>query len=261
MRKIVIIGVLISLLVGCSSVLLTGRKQLNLVSDSEIQAMSLTQYQSFLNSSDVVISGTNTVLVKKVGRKIAQAVEHYMKLNGQSQEVKNYHWEFNLVKGQQANAFCMPGGKVAVFEGILPYTQDETGLAVVLGHEVAHAIAKHSNERLSQQMLMQYGADLTDLLLTQKSTITRQTIATLYGIGAKVGIALPNSRKQELEADRLGLIFMAMAGYNPQKAIDFWQRMSAKGGSQSDFLSTHPSDSRRIAHIQKRLPEALKYCK
>ncbi len=261
MRKIVIIGVLVLSLVGCSSVLLTGRKQLNLVPDSEIQAMSLTQYQSFLNSSDVVTSGSNAFLVKKVGRKIAQAVESYMKMNGQSQAVKNYKWEFNLVKGQQANAFCMPGGKVAVFEGILPYTQDETGLAVVLGHEIAHAVAKHSNERLSQQMLMQYGANITSLLLTKKSAITQQTIGTLYGIGAKVGVALPNSRKQELEADRLGLIFMAMAGYNPREAVNFWKRMSANGGSQSDFLSTHPNDGKRIANITKRLPEALKYYK
>ena len=156
----------------------------------------------------------------------------------------------------------MPGGKVVVFEGILPVTMDETGLAVVMGHEIAHAIAKHSNERLSQQMLAQYGAALTDMLLANKTAATRQTINILYGIGAEVGVILPYSRKHEYEADRLGLIFMAMAGYDPNQAVDFWQRMSANGsGSLFEFLSTHPTDEHRIAKMKECLPEALGYVK
>ncbi len=261
MKKIVIISALLFALMGCSSVMLTGRKQLNIVSDSEIQAMSLTQYKTFLNSSKVVSTGQNAILVKKVGAKIARAVEKYMAMNGYSAQIKNYKWEFNLIRDKQANAFCMPGGKVAVFEGILPYTQDETGMAVVLGHEIAHAVARHSNERLSQQMLLQMGGNLAGVLLSKKSRATQQAVGTLYGVGTKVGVALPNSRKQELEADRLGLIFMAMAGYNPRKASAFWQRMSAKGGNQSDFLSTHPNDGKRIKNINANLKEALKYYK
>lgn len=250
---------LLMLLSGCSSVMLTGRKQLNLVSDSEITAMSFAQYKTFMHSTPIASSKSQAMMVKKVGQRVASAVEKYMRSKGMESQLKGFEWEFNLVKGNQANAFCMPGGKVAVYEGILPYTKTEAGLAVVLGHEIAHAIARHASERLSQQMLIEYGANLTGVLLMDKSLAVKQSVGALYGIGAKVGVALPNSRKQELEADRLGLIFMAMAGYNPKEAIPFWQRMSQGGGDSSDFLSTHPSGSKRIAQIQKYLPEALRY--
>jgi predicted Zn-dependent protease len=197
-----------------------------------------------------------------VGVKIAAAVEQYLKNNGLGADTANYNWEYNLVKDTVQNAFCMPGGKIVVYEGILPITKDETGLAVVLGHEIAHAVAKHSNERLSQQMVASFGSELTNMLLNNKSATTKQTINILYGIGAQVGVMLPYSRKHELEADRLGLIFMAMAGYNPTEAIGFWERMAANSqGASLEVLSTHPSDANRIAQIKAILPEAMKFYK
>jgi predicted Zn-dependent protease len=174
----------------------------------------------------------------------------------------NYAWEFSLVKDTTVNAFCMPGGKVVFYEGILPMTKTEAGMAVVMGHEIAHAVAKHSNERMSQQMIAQYGASITDVLLSNKPAATRQTINVLYGLGAQVGVILPYSRKHEYEADRLGLIFMAMAGYDPNEAVAFWERMSANGSvSTLEFMSTHPTDQNRIANMKKVLPEAMGYYK
>ncbi len=260
MKKIILFSLLAVLLTACSSVLLTGRKQLLLVSDSEILSMSAQSYKEFIDSVPASKDVANTQLVNKVGKNISGAVESYLKNNGLESEIASLSWEFNLVKDTVVNAFCMPGGKVVVFEGILPITQNETGMAVVMGHEIAHAIAKHSNERLSQQMLLQYGAALTDVLLANKSEITRVGINTLYGIGAQVGVMLPYSRKHEYEADRLGLIFMAMAGYNPNDAVAFWERMLANGAaSVPEFLSTHPSDANRIAKIKEYLPEALTF--
>ena len=262
MKKILFFTLAVMILTACSSVLITGRKQLLLVSDADVLSMSATAYKEFIDSVPASKDTANTALVKKVGNKIAEAVVAYLKANGHEADVATLNWEFNLVKDTSVNAFCMPGGKVVVFEGILPVTMDETGLAVVMGHEIAHAIAKHSNERLSQQMLAQYGAALTDMLLSNKTAATRQTINILYGIGAEVGVILPYSRKHEYEADRLGLIFMAMAGYDPNQAVDFWQRMSANGsGSLFEFLSTHPTDEHRIAKMKECLPEALGYVK
>ncbi len=201
-------------------------------------------------------------MVVRVGKKIAAATEAYLKQNGLESEIKNFSWEFNLVKDTAVNAFCMPGGKVVFYEGILPMTKTEAGMAVVMGHEIAHAVAKHSNERMSQQMIAQYGASITDVLLSNKSVATRQTINVLYGLGAQMGVILPYSRKHEYEADRLGLIFMAMAGYDPNEAVAFWERMSANGsGSTLEFMSTHPTDENRIANMKKVLPEALGYYK
>ncbi len=262
MKKILFFTLAVMILTACSSVLITGRKQLLLVSDADVLSMSATAYKEFIDSVPASKDTVNTALVKKVGNKIAEAVVTYLKANGHEADVATLNWEFNLVKDTSVNAFCMPGGKVVVFEGILPVTMTESGLAVVMGHEIAHAIAKHSNERLSQQMIAQYGAALTDMLLSNKSAATRQTINILYGVGAEVGIILPYSRKHEYEADRLGLIFMAMAGYDPNQAIDFWQRMSANGsGSLFEFLSTHPTDEHRITKMKECLPEALGYVK
>jgi len=248
------------LLVSCSSVLITGRKQLNFVPEREILSMSSQSYKEFIASAPLSSDKTNTALVKKIGSNIASAVEIYLRNNGLASEIANLSWEFNLVKDTSKNAFCMPGGKVVVFEGILPIAKNEDGLAVVMGHEIAHAIAKHSNERLSQQMLAQFGAELTNILLSNKSEATRIGINTLYGIGVEMGVMLPYSRKQEYEADRLGLIFLAMAGYNPQESVAFWQRMAAaSSGSNIEFLSTHPSDQNRIKKLQEFIPEAMKY--
>jgi predicted Zn-dependent protease len=249
------------LLAGCGSVPVTGRKQLNLVSNQEVLTLSLQQYSDFMKSAPVSTDKTNTALVQRVGRNIANAVETYLKNNGYADELSSYSWEFNLVKSSDVNAFCMPGGKIVVYEGILPYTQNETGLAVVLGHEVAHAVAKHANERMSQQMMTEYGTAAIGTALGGSSTGVQQAAAVALGLGSQYGILLPYSRKQELEADKLGLIFMAMAGYDPSQAAAFWTRMSQQGGSTPEFMSTHPSDNTRIQQIQKDLPEALKYYK
>lgn len=246
---------------SCGSVPVTGRKQLNLVSNQEVLSLSLQQYQQFIKSAPISTDKKNTALVQKVGRNIANAVETYLKNNGYADELASYAWEFNLVKSADVNAFCMPGGKIVVYEGILPYTQDETGLAVVLGHEVAHAVAKHANERMSQQMMTEYGTAAIGTALGGTSTGVQQAAAAAIGLGSQYGILLPYSRKQELEADKLGLIFMAMAGYNPSQAAAFWTRMSQQGSSTPEFMSTHPSDNTRIQQIEKDLPEAMKYYK
>jgi len=249
-------------LASCSSVLITGRKQLLLVPDAEILSMSAQSYKEFIDSVPASTDIANTQLIKKVGKKISSVVEEYLKSNGKESEIASYAWEFNLVKDTSVNAFCMPGGKVVFFEGILPIAQGESGIAVVMGHEVAHAVAKHSSERLSQQMLLQYGASLTDVLLTNKSDATRTGINTLYGIGAQFGVMLPYSRKHEYEADQLGLVFIAMAGYDPNVAVAFWERMEANSnGAPMEFTSTHPSDANRIAKLKEFLPEAMKYYK
>lgn len=250
------------LFAGCGSVPVTGRKQLNLVSNQEVLTLSLQQYDEFMKSAPVSTDKTNTAMVQRVGRNIANAVETYLKNNGYADELASYAWEFNLVKSTDVNAFCMPGGKIVVYEGILPITQNETGLAVVIGHEVAHAVAKHSNERMSQQLVTQYGTAAVGTALGGASQGVQQAAAVALGLGSQYGILLPYSRKQELEADELGLIFMAMAGYDPTAASAFWTRMSQNsGGSTPEFMSTHPSDNTRIQQIQKYLPEALKYYK
>jgi len=262
MKKIVFFVLFSLFLVSCSSVMLTGRKQLLLVPDSEVLAMSLKSYKEFIDSVPPSTDRVNTALVKKVGNKISAAVESYMRSNGLEAEIPNFAWEFNLVKDKQVNAFCMPGGKVVVFDGILPISQNETGLAVVMGHEIAHAVAKHSSERMSQQLIVQYGASLTNALLSNKSEVTRGGINALYGIGTQVAVALPYSRKHEYEADQMGLIFLAMAGYDPNQAIAFWQRMAANGSNSTlEFMSTHPTDANRIAKLKEMIPEAMKYYK
>jgi predicted Zn-dependent protease len=262
MKKIVYFTFITCILVSCSTVLLTGRKQLLLVSDSEVLTSSFQSYKQFIDSVPASKDKVNTALVKKVGNKISTVVEAYLNSNGKSADIASFAWEFNLVKDTTKNAFCMPGGKVVVFEGILPVTQNEVGLAVVLGHEIAHAVAKHSNERMSQQMLVQYGTSLTDVLLANKPAVTKSTISTIYGIGSQYVVMLPYSRKHEYEADQLGLIFLAMAGYNPGEAIKFWERMSASSsGAPIEFMSTHPSDANRIAKLKELLPEAMKYYK
>ncbi len=262
MKNLIFLSLLVVLVSACSSVVLTGRKQLLLVSDADVIAMSATAYKQFVDSVPASKNTVQTALVKKVGVNISQAVENYLKTNGLESEIANLKWEFALVKDTSANAFCMPGGKVVFFEGILPMTRTEAGMAVVMGHEIAHAVAKHANERMSQQMAAQFGSSIADMLSANKSAATRQTINVLYGLGAQVGVILPYSRKHEYEADHLGLIFMAMAGYDPNDAVTFWERMMANSkGSNFEFMSTHPSDENRIANMKAVLPEALKYLK
>lgn len=243
------------LLAGCSSVPLTGRKQVLLVSDQEVLASSLTQYNDYIKTATKSTDKAKSAMVTRVGQRIAAATEQYLRENGMADEVKNFSWEFNLVKDPQVNAFCMPGGKIVVYEGLLPLVASEDELAVVVGHEVAHAVAKHSNERMSQQLMAQYGAALLGVAVSDKSAAVQKAASAVYGIGAQYGVMLPFSRKHESEADYMGLVFMTMAGYNPDVAVNFWKKMSAGSGSSTpEFMSTHPSDATRIADIQKALP-------
>jgi len=257
MKKISLLLVAVACFYACSSVPITGRQQLMLVSDSEVLTLSLQSYNEYMQTAVKSTDKTKTALVEKVGRKIADAVESYYQASGMESLLQDYSWEFNLVQDEAVNAFCMPGGKIVVYTGILPYTQDEAGLAVVLGHEVAHAVAKHSNERMSQQMVAEYGAAGLSALLGKASSTVQTIGQTVYGLGAEYGVMLPFNRKQELEADHLGLIFMAIAGYNPEVAVSFWQRMAQQGSGTPEFMSTHPSDATRISDIQRQLPEAL----
>ena len=247
---------------SCSLVPLTGRRQLSLVSDADMLTASFTQYDQFLKENKLSTNTAETNMVKGVGRRIQNAVVTYFARNNLSRDLNGFAWEFNLIESKEVNAWCMPGGKVVVYSGILPVTQNETGLAVVMGHEIAHAAAKHSNERMSQALLAQLGGQTLAMALQQQPEKTQQIWMGLFGVGVQVGAILPYSRIQESEADHLGLIFMAMAGYNPNGAIEFWQRMSQNaGGSPPEFLSTHPSDENRIRKIQSEIPEAMRYYK
>ncbi|MDR1556840.1 MAG: M48 family metallopeptidase [Tannerellaceae bacterium] len=250
------------LLNSCGSVPLTGRKQVVLVSDQDVLSSSLTQYSNFMKEATLSTNKAQTDKVVRVGKNIAAATEAYMKANGLEAEIKNFAWEFNYVKSEDINAFCMPGGKIVVYEGIMPFATTDDELAAVLGHEVAHAVAKHANERMSQQMLTQYGGAILGQAVSGASTTVQNLAGTVYGLGTELGIMLPYSRKHEYEADHMGLIFMAMAGYNPQAAITFWTKMAqGKTSSVPEFLSTHPSDVNRVAELQKYLPDALRYYK
>ena len=272
MKNSIIIGVAAILIAGSSCtnsiVPLTGRKVSTFgVSAADLEQQAAIGYSQLLSDpkTKVVSSNSaNTQMVKRVGNKISAAVTQYMNANGYAEQIKGYKWEFNLIESPEINAWCMPGGKVAIYTGILPVTKDEAGLATVMGHEIAHAIAQHSVERASKMLTAQLGGAAVGVLASGQSEGTQSTVNQLFGIGAQAGYVLPNSRNQELEADRLGLSFMAMAGYNPNTAVSFWQRMAKAGeGSQKppEFLSTHPADDTRIARIQRDLPEAMKYYK
>lgn len=259
--KIITGLLLMSFITACSTVPFTGRKQLSLIDDSSLRQEAALAYTQFLKSPQTtVITGTaDANEVQRVGQRISRAITTYFNNNGLGNQY-NFAWQFALIKDKSINAWCMPGGKVAVFSGILPVTANESGLAAVMGHEIAHAIAKHSAERASQMALAQGGGALIGAASSGQS---QAVINQLYGIGGQLAI-LNYSRTQESEADRMGLIFMAMAGYNPNEAVNFWTRMmNAKEGSGTppEFLSSHPSDARRISAIKKLIPEAMKYYK
>jgi predicted Zn-dependent protease len=246
---------------ACGTVPVTGRKQLNLIPMSTMLPMSFQQYDEFLKTHKLTDSQEQTQMVKRVGKRIQGAVEEYFAEKNMAHELKNYDWEFNLVDSPEVNAWCMPGGKVVVYTGILPITEDEAGLAVVMGHEIAHAVAKHGNERLTQSLATQMGGIALSMALAQKPEKTQQLWMTAFGIGAQYGVILPYSRLHENEADHLGLIFMAMAGYDPNEAVEFWQRMAQMKGGEAppEFMSTHPSDETRIKKIKESMPEAMQY--
>lgn len=258
-----LIGLISLTVFSCSSVPITGRRQLDIIPDNQMLSMSFQQYGDFLKSNKESTNKTQTEMVKRVGVKVADAVTRYFQEKNLSSQLNGYAWEFHLIESDEANAWCMPGGKVVVYTGILPVTKDETGLAVVMGHEIAHAIAKHGNERMSQAMLQQLGGLALSKAIESKPAETQGIFMAAYGIGSQLGVLLPFSRVQESEADHLGIIFMAMAGYDPNLAVDFWQRMLAanKGNEPPEFLSSHPSNQTRIDEIKKELPEALKYYK
>ena len=263
--RIFLMSALVAVLASCgtsSTVPITGRKQNILVSDEQVLSLSNQQYQEYMKSAKASTNATNTAMVKRVGQNIANAVVSYLQQNGLAAEVSNYKWEFNLVQDKSVNAFCMPGGKIVVYEGLLPVTQDESSLAIVVGHEVAHAVAKHSAERLSNESRKQYGSQILGAVLqgAGASTNLQSISSTVFGIGTTLGGAA-YSRSQESEADRLGLIFAAMAGYDPNVAVNFWQRMASATGNNYSILSDHPSDQSRIKNIQGWLPEALQYYK
>ena len=253
-----------AILVSCGTtktVPITGRSQTLMVSDDQVLSLSFQQYSEYMQSAKPSTNSTNTAMVKRVGQRIASAVESYLTQNGMAEEVKTYQWEFNLVQDKQVNAWCMPGGKIVVYEGLLPVTQDEASLAIVIGHEIAHAVARHSAERLSNAYKEQYGAAALSALMQGAGVSSGWQ--QLAGLVHQYGGALFTSgfsRKQESEADHIGLIFAAMAGYNPEVAVTFWQRMSsATGGGSNSLFADHPSDATRIQQIQGWLPEAQKY--
>jgi predicted Zn-dependent protease len=248
---------------SCATVPITERRSLHILPDSEMTALSLEQYSEVLKKSKLSQDQQKVQMVGRVGGRIAQATEEFFRESGMSEEIKNYKWEFNLIEDDKVvNAWCMPGGKVAVYTGLLPVAGDETGLAVVMGHEIAHAIAKHGNERMSQGLLVQLGGIGLAAALGSNPGVTTNLFLSAYGAGAQVGFLLPYSRVHESEADRIGLVLMAKAGYDPRQAIPFWERMNAKGGSRPpEFLSTHPAPESRIASIRQEIPEAMKYYK
>jgi predicted Zn-dependent protease len=255
------LGLFMLILVACSTVPITGRQSLNLVSNSELLTMSLQQYQDVLHKAKLSQDQQKVQMVRNVGARIARATEDLLRQRGLESELSNYKWEFNLIQDDKTvNAWCMPGGKVAVYTGLLPVAQDETGLAVVMGHEIAHAVAKHGNERVSEGLLQQMGGVALSVALSTSPAATSNLFLQAYGVGTNVAFMLPYSRIQESEADRIGLILMAKAGYDPREAIPFWTRMSKSGGSRSpEFLSTHPAPETRIRQIESLMPEAMSY--
>jgi predicted Zn-dependent protease len=259
--RIISVLMLVLFLIACAQVPITNRQSLQLLPESQLTTLSLQEYDKVLKQSKLSTDQQKVQMVRRVGLRIAKAAEAFLAEAGMQSQIKNLKWEFNLIEDdKQANAWVMPGGKAAVYTGILPYTQDETGLAVVLGHEVAHAIAGHGNERMSQGLLAQMGGLALSVALSQNSAATQNLFMQAYGAGASVGLLLPYSRLHESEADRIGLTLMARAGYDPRQAVPFWERMNKQGERRPpEFLSTHPAPSTRIANIRKYIPEAMRY--
>lgn len=245
---------------SCSNVPLTGRKQFTAIPTSQMLTLSTDSYQQVLSEIQISANNEYTESVKRVGQKLKIAVEKYLSLNGLASRIEGFDWQFNVLISEELNAWCMPGGQIAFYEGIMPVCGDDNGVAIVMGHEIAHAVAKHGNERMSQQLLINMGGMALSEALKTKKEETQQLALLAFGVGTSVGVALPYSRTHETEADELGLYFMAMAGYDPQTAPAFWERMEAAGGSRPpEFLSTHPDPSNRIAHLKEIMPKALEY--
>ncbi|MFD0991963.1 M48 family metallopeptidase [Tenacibaculum geojense] len=263
MKKILITALVSAFFIQCSTVPITGRKRVNFVSDAQILPMSFQQYDGFLkeNSSKVIKNTPQAKELVEVGNKIADAVDKFMRANGMTSEANAYKWEFNLINDKTINAWCMPGGKVVFYTGIMPICANTDGVAAVMGHEVAHAFAKHGQERMSSSQLQQYGGVAVAIATANESPQKQQLWSMAYGLGSQVGVMLPFSRTHETEADKLGLVFMIMAGYKGEEAAKVWVRMSEnakKSGQKAppEFLSTHPSNQSRIQTLRAYLPEA-----
>lgn len=248
----------LALLISCAKNPFTGKNTLALVSNSEILPSAFQQYNQFLSENKVITGTAEAKKVESIGTKIKVAAERWLNANGQTGYLSDYQWEYKLVEDKAVNAWCMPGGKIVVYSGILPVTKDDTGLATVMSHEVSHALANHGQQRMSAGLLQQLGAVGVGVAVGNKSQETQQLAMTAYGLTTEYGGMLPFSRNHESEADRIGLILMAIAGYNPDQAVTFWERMSANAGGQAppEFMSTHPSDATRIAQIKALIPEA-----
>ncbi len=261
MKKFFLLFVFVFVSYRCAVVPVTGRKQISLIPNEQILPMSFQSYQAVLDTSKLSKNKEWNAMVKRVGNRIKGAVEQYMTEHNLQNYLKGYKWEFNLIDADVVNAWCMPGGKVVFYSGIMPVCRDDTGVAVVMGHEIAHAVANHGRERMSQEMLQQMGGMALDVALANKPQETRAIFDMAYGIGTTYGAILPYSRLHELEADKMGLIFMAMAGYDPHAAPEFWKRMRkmSRGQTPPEFLSTHPTPEHRIAELEKMVPEAMKY--
>jgi predicted Zn-dependent protease len=261
-KKGLFILALLSTVFACQKTIFTGRKSLNLIPNAQLNQMSIAEYRQFLTENKPLSSGKDLDLVRRVGNDIKLATEVYYKSKGLQKELKDFAWEFNVVDDPTVNAFCMPGGKVVVYTGILKVTQNEDALAVVMGHEIAHALANHGNERVSQGLVAQLGMTTLDLglAMSNQPAQTRNLIMQAAGAGTQLGVLLPFSRKHESEADEIGLYLMAMAGYNPSEAAPFWARMTKAGGSRPPaFLSTHPDPSKRSEKLKSLVPKAKAY--
>ncbi|HMK03163.1 MAG TPA: M48 family metallopeptidase [Ferruginibacter sp.] len=264
MKKILFLLMALPVFMACSTNSVTGRKQLSLFPEETLQQQALTEYRSFLSQNKVLNTSGNrdAEMVQRVGTRIARAITDYYTQKGLANELNGYKWEFNLVDSKEVNAWCMPGGKVVVYSGLLAITQNEAALAIVMGHEITHAVAHHGNERMSQGALAQ-GLEVAGNIFTSGNQKANALFSNIFAPTAQIAVLLPNSRKQEYEADHFGLIFAAMAGYNPREAVPFWQRMAAAAGTGKppEFLATHPSDANRIAQLEAYMPEALTYYK
>ena len=262
MKRLIFFSTLF-VLIACSTVAITGRKQVTLFSNSELLPMSFNNYQEVIKKSKLSNDKSKTLMIKRVGDRIKNAVEKYLKGKNLESKLNGFEWEFNLIESAELNAWCMPGGKVAFYTGILEVCKDEKGIAVVMGHEVAHAIAEHGNERMSQELLKGLGGMALSKYLEDKPKESQALYMSAYGLGSTLFGTLPFSRLHESEADEMGLIFMAMAGYSPEEAVTFWQRMNnqSKGQRPPEFLSTHPAPETRIADLKKLMPNAKKYYK
>jgi predicted Zn-dependent protease len=260
MKKVILFWILslVILVISCAKNPFTGKKTMALVDNSQIFPSAFQQYGTFLKENKVLVGTSDAKKVETVGMKIKAAAEKWLNANGYKDYLKDYQWEYKLVENKEVNAWCMPGGKIVVYSGILPITQDEVGLATVMGHEVSHALANHGQQRMSAGILQQVGAAGVAVATGGKSAETQQIAMQAYSGVSQYGVMLPFSRSHESEADKIGLTLMAIAGYNPETAISFWQRMSSKSGGPKpqEFMSTHPSDETRIANLKRLVPIA-----